>query len=92
MDNFRKNVNNSKQHQQQRDVACVGEGGRGGGVVMIKQCSVKHWQENIEKLLITTIIIILRLITKKETCFKTLPYFVESRILVQSHDISEASP
>ena len=42
MDNFRKNVNNSKQHQQQRDVACVGEGGRGGGVVMIKQCSVKH--------------------------------------------------
>ena len=40
---------------------------------MIKQCSIKHCQENIAKLLITTIIIILRLTTEKETCLKLCP-------------------
>ena len=51
--------------------------------------SIKDCQENIANFLISNIIILLRLTTKKETSFKTLPLFHHSRTWVQSRDISE---
>lgn len=53
--------------------------------------SIKDCQENIANFLISNIIILLRLTTKKEMSFKTLPLFHHSRTWVQSRDISEAS-
>lgn len=76
MGNFRKNINNKNQHKQQRDVACVGEGGRGGGVVMT---SIKDCQENIANFLISNIIILLRLITKQKYPLNRCPHSAESR-------------
>lgn len=51
--------------------------------------SIKDCQENIANFLISNIIILLRLTTKKEMSFKTLPIFRHSRTWVQSRDISE---